>query len=207
MHLGTETKILSAAEGGEYTAYKFPYKPGLVVKVDKGVRHNWGRAQHYYHRRYLCVPRDRFPPDRDDEVVVEEWTDPSDIGKPLFFWNLNGVINVALHPPTSSADMEPRLKKMVRKTLGGWWVDLQLWIIFWELDNYPVFLQLATMEEQKGWMIGRLEWTLEVVMTYTALFLASVLGRLVGLEAVSKERTPKDLWEAWRREKGKLKEE
>jgi hypothetical protein len=71
-------------------------------------------------------------------VVVEEWTDPADLGKPLFFWNLNGVVtapaNVSLATP----------QRLVRKVLGTWWIPFQLFVIFWDLDNWPVFMRLET---------------------------------------------------------------
>jgi hypothetical protein len=193
VRLGNRTKLISAAAGGTWI-FRSPAEGGLTVTVEKGVRHNWGRAQKYLHRRYIGVPSDRFPPDLTDDVVVEEWTDPVDIGKALFFWNLNGVINAPVPDPS----LEPSLQRLVRRGLGGWWIPFQLFVIFWHLDNFPVFWELVYTEEQDPpWAVTKVEEAWEYVSTYSIMWVVSLIARMASVEAVTKERTPNNLWEDW----------
>lgn len=132
----------------------------------------------------------------EEKVVVEEWTDPSGISKPLFFWNLNGVLT-SPEPPNYTS------KKMLRWMLRGYWIPFQLFVIFWKLDNWPVFLSL---EGRSSGYCGKrmgmwLEHIVEYVVTFGVLLSASIVGRMFGVEAVSEERTPGALWEAWAMEK------
>jgi hypothetical protein len=207
VRLGTQTILISAALGGSFSL-KGPglVEEGLTVQVDRGMRHEWGRAQDYLEGKGAGIQEDRLPPDFDEDVVVEEWTDPSDIGKPLFFFNLNGIIapkslpNDFRHANPSDGHV---VKRIFQWLMEPWWIDIQLWIVFWELDNYPVLLEMVPPRLQERWRtVKALEHVLERVMTYVVLFAAVLLGKLVGLVAVSKDRTPKELWDAWRREPG-----
>ncbi|KAF2193498.1 hypothetical protein K469DRAFT_712260 [Zopfia rhizophila CBS 207.26] len=193
LRLNNEVKILSAGdaeEGGDVT-----------VRVDKGVRHNWGRAQQHLQRVELGVPLHRMKPsprELDEEVVVEEWTEPRDGEKALFFWNLN---NLLLYPDKAP---DPRPGRVLRRALGKWWMSLQLFIIFLELDNLPVLLDLGSFfgEQFEGqeWIQGIGMWFAHVgewALTGFVLLFAGFVGRLVGLQAVSEGRTPKELWEDW----------
>lgn len=206
VRLGNETRIISAQGGSPWHWNEGPPPPPetLIIRVDRGVRHNWGRAQQHYYpngntRRAIGVPRNYYPEDMYEDVVVEEWTDPVDLGKPLFFWNLNGVIN-----PSGGTDpaIGSVVQKLLRRGLGGFWIDLQLFIIFWELDNFPVLLEtpIQGYEDRLG-VVKKVAWTLENLTTYTVLWVASLIGKVAGLQAVSEERTPNELWESWRREK------
>jgi hypothetical protein len=192
VQLGTDFKTFSAAAGGEIDDNGTLISPGLVVTVAKKVRHDWGRADFFIARRRRAangiLGDEGWSEDWSDDVVVEEWTDPSDLAKPLFFWNLNGVMTASADAPLSTATT-----RVARTLLGGWWVPFQLFVIFWELDNWPVFLSLESLG------IGTwLEQGGEFVVTFSILFIASAVGRLVGVEAVAEERTPKLLWVEWR---------
>jgi hypothetical protein len=58
-------------------------------------------------------------------------------------------------------------------------------VVFWGLDNYPVFLKLAWLP-----LIGTmLEWAL----THVLLFTAVLTGRIIGLKSVYGEYTPNKL--------------
>jgi len=218
VYLDGQTKILSAAAGGEVCVYgNYKTEPGLVIQIPKYARHNWGRAREYLaNHRPSCV-RPRFPADIDDEVVVEEWTDPADGGKALFFWNLNGVIQA---PSNTTL---PPLQQFARWMLGRWWVEFQLWNLFWELDNWPVVLGLRNMlgVEWYGWplpegvylrvrhmwsevlWVGRwkkkVEGWMEWIVILVLLGLARGIGWVVDIRAVEKERTPAALWEEYQR--------
>ncbi|KAF2116424.1 hypothetical protein BDV96DRAFT_645744 [Lophiotrema nucula] len=159
-----------------------------VVTVDKGVRHCWHRASLYYSQLNSSTPSNEreevlLPSDIDDDVIVQEHTSPTDIQKPLFFFNLNSILN---SPPSAPL---PVLARGARRVLGEWWIDFQLFVVFRELDNWPVIWGGG----------GRMA---EYLASHLVLFLAGVLGRLVGVRAVVEERTPRELWDAWRREKG-----
>lgn len=199
VYLDGETKMMSAKAGGEVCAVRGTRKTngtGLVVEVPKHARHEWMRAEVWYSQRCIVAPMTR-PEDVDDEVVVEEWTNPSDLGKPLFFWNLNGVI-------TAPADDVTLLlpQRMVKSVLMGWWIPFQLFVIFWDLDNWPVFLGLRGVLGDLGtmsWINRYVEGWAEYTMTFAVLFAAKVLGWLMGVRAVEQSRTPDELWEACRR--------
>ena len=55
-----------------------------------------------------------WPGDLAETVVVEEWTAPSDISKPLFFWNLNGIITALQDTLLSSRQW------MAERVLSNW---------------------------------------------------------------------------------------
>lgn len=190
--------ILSAQAGGTVSVRTGELlERGLVVKVEKYARHNWGRAEDYMHMpgRFGFHTRVEYPKDSEDEVVVEEWTDPADLSKPLFFWNLNGVI-------TASADASVSTRqKIARKLLGNFWIPFQLFIIFWELDNWPVFIRLhgGLMPYVTGDFGAYLEHLAEYTMTWVILLIARFFGSILGVHAVTQERTPPDLWKNYKR--------
>lgn len=195
-------KIYSAETGGEvHWITGQLVKEGLLIKVPKYARHNWGRADEYAwgergkpQRTHICPsPRFTRPRDISEEVVVEEWTDPSDVGKALFFWNLNGVIN------GDGGGRLTVLQRLVRLVMGCWWVPFQLFVVFWELDNWPVFLALGYQDSPGvgGRLWVRVYRWVEYVMTFGVLFGARAFGWLVGVRAVEKIRTPEKLWEAY----------
>jgi hypothetical protein len=198
VHLNGEQKIISAKAGGEVSSSTgHLVAKGLVVKVPKYARHEWKRAEALFNLRSRNGGAIARPEDVDEEVVVEEWTDPADLGKPLFFWNLNGVITA---PSDTTLSVPQRMVKLV---LGGWWIPFQLFVIFWELDNWPVFLGLrGYMGPYLGeapWVYRYVEGPAEYAISFIVLFVAKVLGWLVGVRAVEKRRTPTELWDAYNR--------
>ncbi|KAH7396825.1 hypothetical protein DE146DRAFT_52261 [Phaeosphaeria sp. MPI-PUGE-AT-0046c] len=186
VYLDGGVKILSAKAGGEIGIWDGKTKSkGLVIEVPKYARHEWMRADAWYAQssRSAVGARRVKPEDVEDEVVVEEWTDPSDLGKPLFFWNLNAII-------TASEDVALSMPaRWLKALLGNWWIPFQLYIVFWDLDNWPVFMS--------AWV--RLHPWMEYVVTFLVLFSAKVLGWLVGVRAVEEKRTPDAIWQAYRK--------
>jgi hypothetical protein len=75
----------------------------------------------------------------------------------------------------------------------------QVLVIFWELDNWPVLLGIKGLVGGNEWAYGCVGRPLEYVMAFVVLFMAKTLGWVVGVRAVEKERTPSELWEAYRR--------
>ncbi|KAF2966394.1 hypothetical protein GQX73_g7177 [Xylaria multiplex] len=135
-----------------------------------------------------------------EDVVVVERTDPADGEKPVFFWNLNGVI------------LQQRPWWWPMEGLWAWWILLQLFVIFVELDNVPVMLDV------KGWLVrARLYGALSQLMGETSvnrcakraderwslLVLRAVhwVGRMLGVRAVRREFMPKDAYERWKVER------
>ncbi|KAF1833689.1 hypothetical protein BDW02DRAFT_371953 [Decorospora gaudefroyi] len=198
VQLDSSVKILSARAGGEVRIYddtRAAMEPGLHIKIDKYARHNWGRAKEYLQRgqpgkrRRMAV----YPIDIDDDVVVEEWTDPTDIHKPIFFWNLNGVLAAPF--PHSS----PQRQRLAHAAVGArCWVSFQLCVIFWELDNWPVFVELGYGWPDRLGMLLLKGWV-EYLVAFGVLGAASVMGCVLGVRAVRRERTPVRLWEAYRK--------
>ncbi|PMD39633.1 hypothetical protein L207DRAFT_512632 [Hyaloscypha variabilis F] len=101
-----------------------------------------------------------------EDLVVKEWTDPADGQKEVFFRNLSSVIL------DCTKDGPPK----------EWWLTWQLFVVFWGLDNYPVFLKMAWIP-----LIGTL---LEWVLTHVVLLVAVFAGKMIGLSSVYAEYTP-----------------
>jgi hypothetical protein len=130
------------------------YEPddGVVV-VERFTVHEWRRAD-----------------GEGEELVVREWTEPGDGQKEVFFRMLNSFLT------------EPRPEKMYRQlgfplSLGEVWVEkwvvpVQLFVIFRELDNWPL---LVGTTKRVDW----LDWTI----THAVLWFVAWAGRLLELEA------------------------
>ncbi len=102
---------------------------------------------------------------------MEEWTDPADCQKEVFFRNLSSIIlDCTKDGPPSEL-----------------WLNLQLFVIFNQLDNWPVFVDLGQVP-----VIGRLvEW----VITHVVLLVATVFGKFFGYRGVYEEYTPRRLFQ------------
>ncbi|KAJ4983817.1 hypothetical protein SVAN01_10680 [Stagonosporopsis vannaccii] len=201
VQLNGQMKLISAVKGGEIDRNTGQLaQEGLVIEVPRYARHNWGRLEHYIYSPSVFKQgrglntQELWPEDWTDEVVVEEWTEPNDIQKPLFFWNLNGIIT-----GSSEATLNRR-QQAAKMLLGHFWIDLQLFGVFWELDNWPVFFDLREMPfgGSRGFL-PRLTDHAEVVISVVVLLLAQIIGLLLGLHAVEQRRTPDALWRAYLR--------
>lgn len=98
------------------------------------------------------------------EVRGEEWTEPGDGRKEVFFRNLSGLVG------------EKRNEGMSEQVMVIWGVLVMLR----EFDNWPAFL---------GGRYRTVEW----VLSHVVLWVATVLGSLVGLRGWYEEYTPKEL--------------
>lgn len=103
----------------------------------------------------------------NQDLLVREWTDPQDGQKEVFFRNLAGVVS------------EPK-PTWVWGWLWGWWIELQVWIVGGELDNYSAIIG------------GRWRWV-EWVVVHAVCVAARVLGGVLGLRGVYGEYTPIEL--------------
>ncbi|KZM25730.1 uncharacterized protein EKO05_0006060 [Ascochyta rabiei] len=195
VELNGTTKSFSALAGGEIDSSGRVVCEGLVVEVPRYARHNWGRLEHCLDIEEKSRKKHVRPEDWVEEVVVEEWTDPSDISKPLFFWNLNGIIMAPSDMVLSSR------KRIARGILGDWWIDLQLLVVFFELDNWPILVNFRNLWPSEGTFAGA-SWIndcAETVTSFVLLFFAKALGVALGLRAVDQKRTPAALWETYRK--------
>ena len=140
------SRILSAADG--------------QVVVPRFARHEWRRAAKGDGKAY--------EESWDEEpLVVEEWTDPFDGEKEVFFRNLNSVIIDTIKSPTWWMD---------------WWLSLQLFVVFADADNYPVF-----WPQRNGYE------TVQYLLTRFILVVAKGVGRLLGARGTYEEYTPSAL--------------
>jgi hypothetical protein len=195
VYLDGSTIILSAAAGGQIDVTTGTLTKGLVVEVPRWARHEWRRAEAWFIQQGPSGGIVR-PEDLHDEVVVEEWTDPGDISKPLFFWNLCGVLFPA---STTTAPALSMAQRVVKAGMGDGWTMFQALVIFWELDNWPVLLGMRGLLGGNELVYGCVGRPVETLMAFVVLFMAKMLGWVIGVRAVEKERTPDELWESyWR---------
>ncbi|KAE8323591.1 hypothetical protein BDV39DRAFT_195801 [Aspergillus sergii] len=90
------------------------YRPSDgVITIPKFAVHEWSRVRNLDDSDV-----------NDEDLIVQEWTDPADGLKEVFFRNLNSVI----------------LERSGKGWFGSVVFMLQLWTIFHKLDNWPVIL-------------------------------------------------------------------
>ena len=124
---------------------------------------------------------------RETDLVAEEWTDPRDGEKEVFFRNI------------FSTALEPQWKE---RWWGGILLALQMMLVMWELDNLIVLVDLGGAGDGSGW-----KGVVETAVTCAFMWLAAMTGRAFGLKAVYDEYTPKHLFKAWEKEKARRKAE
>jgi hypothetical protein len=89
-----------------------------LVTCQHLVPHLLPKFHHPHHHPQPSSVIPLYPEAADEDVVVEEWTEPVDVSKLLFFWNINGIV---LTPSTPL----PQMQKVVRWVLGGHWIAFQ----------------------------------------------------------------------------------
>lgn len=108
----------------------------------------------------------------EGDLIAEEWTDPNDGAKEVFFRNI------------FSAMQEPR-----SGFLGNMIKFLQMFIVMWEGDNMLVFWDLSAGDADGGWRAR-----VEELVTHVVMGLVARVGQMVfGLKGVNKEYTPEYL--------------
>ena len=113
---------------------------------------------------------------RGTDLVAEEWTDPRDGEKEVFFRNIFSTAG------------ETQWKE---SWWGGVLILLQMMLVMWELDNLVVLLDLGGAGDGSGWRD-----LLETAVTYAFMWSAAMIGRALGLKAVNEEYTPRHLLKA-----------
>ena len=151
------------------------------IRVAKNVWHEWCRAE----------------PGGEDVIVVER-TDPEDGEKAAFFWNLNGVILKAQRSNKPTA-----IPGVIFGLIMDFWVTLNLFVIFRNLDNIPVFVNLAEMISQRGVAVAEGSLRQELLKkidwfwSHTVLEIASILGWALGVHPVREDFTPAEVIHRW----------
>ena len=113
---------------------------------------------------------------RGTDLVAEEWTDPRDGEKEVFFRNIFSTAG------------ETQWKE---SWWGGVLILLQMMLVMWELDNLVVLWDLGGAGDGSGWKV-----LLETAVTYAFMWSATMIGRALGLKAVNEEYTPRHLLKA-----------
>lgn len=146
--LNGRSLIIDAPQNDEDTA---------VVKVDKFVRHEWGRADYGLNHEA-------------GEVVVLEYTEPADGSKSDFFWCVNGVILNSIAALSAAQGMH--------RIARDWAMYLRLLCVFSAYDNYPVILSLPSVISYR---FPALQILVESFTTKTWLEFGVLFARLSGL--------------------------
>ena len=124
------------------------------IRIDRFVIHEWGRAS-----------------DKGEEVVVQEWTDPADGAKEVFFRNLNSVI----------LDVDRILEGVLILLPKDWLIEWQILVICAGMDNFPVFTQSLGAGVAMR-IFGKI-----------VLWLVALTGALFGLKPWYEDYTPERL--------------
>ena len=124
---------------------------------------------------------------RGRELVAEEWTDPRDGEKEIFFRNIFSTAG------------ETQWKA---RWWGGVLILLQMMLVMWELDNLVVLWDLGGAGDGNGW-----RGVLQTAVTYAFMWSAAMMGRAMGLKAVNEEYTPRHLLKTWEKEKSRERTE
>ena len=165
-----------------------------TAQIPRYARHEWMRfdrpahllsrgqreAQEAYFREHGKEEIEKL---QGEDLIAEEWTNPADGQKEMFFRNL------------FSTASEPQYASNV-SWLGDLWKTLQIMCVMWEMDNYLVLVDFG------GWRGGWRE-LVEAAFTYMVMGCMMALGRLCGCRAVSEEYTPKGLIQRWESERPK----
>ena len=152
----THTEYLEILQGTALVTLGRVTKPHTpsdgIVTVPRNTVHEWRRAA----------------PGGED-LVVREWTDPSDGQKEVFFRMLNSFLT----------EPEPGRLHRFPVRLPGWMVvTVQMMLIFRACDNWPV----VGKEGVVGWVLMRVVFGV-----------AGVLGAVMGLKGVYPEYVDDDL--------------
>lgn len=162
------------------------------VKVPRHAWHSWRRAD-----------LDGIEEEQDDVIVVER-TEPVDLAKKVFFWNLNGVI---LEAPALDGRLAA-LPQVVRGVVVDFWVTLGLFVIFYHLDNFPVFVDVPVLLGRylPAFFMSldsvlRIAQGAEWLVTHATLLSAACLGWVLGIRPVQQRFTPASVFAEWNESK------
>ncbi len=176
--VSNKTKVCTAEDG--------------IAVIPRYARHEWMRFDRPAH--LLSKPQrevqEKWMKEQADDVieklgkgdlVAEEWTDPRDGEKEIFFRNIF----------STAGESQWR-----ERWWGGVLIVLQMMLVMWELDNLIVLFDLGGAGDGSGW-----RGVVETAVTYAFMWSAAMTGRALGLKAVNDEYTPKHLFKAWGKEK------
>ncbi|KAJ4319925.1 hypothetical protein N0V84_006108 [Fusarium piperis] len=168
VQLGTTVQYISATENEQ-----------PEIKAARYVWHEWQRAE------------------PDGEVVVIERTVPDDNEKAIFFWNLNGVILDAPRLLNDTSSIISRLPSSFKGPAIDFWITLNLFVIFRNLDNIPVFLNAPNSLNTSNSTVLSLLRGFDSLVSHAVLLLASWGGWALGVQPIQSQFTPADVYERW----------
>ena len=105
----------------------------------------------------------------DVDLIIKEWTDHADGEKAIFFRNVVGLI----------LDRDPAAGTL--QNLRTVW---NLFVVFWEWDNFPRFVKMPRL-----WGLGN---SVERRVTWAILGMAALIGRWVGVRGAYEEYGTKE---------------
>ncbi|MCJ1386502.1 hypothetical protein MMC17_009628 [Xylographa soralifera] len=106
-----------------------------------------------------------------EELIVQEWTDPADGVKEVFFRNLFSVL-------FDAANMKEDFSKLLPI---GWWVGWQILVTSFGMDEFPLLFEFLG--------VGLIAQLVAAILLWFVVF----AGWLVGLRARYKEYTPLEI--------------
>ena len=182
--VSNKSKVYTAEDGiaviprcARHEWMRFDRPAHLLPKPQREVQKKWMEEQ----------GEDVIEELREMDLVAEEWTDPRDGEKEVFFRNIFSTAG------------ESQWKE---RWWGGTLILLQMMLVMWELDNLVVLVDLGGAGDGSGW-----RGAVETAVTYAVMWSAAMTGRALGLKAVHEEYTPKHLFKAWEKEKLRKKGE
>ncbi|SPO03469.1 uncharacterized protein DNG_06152 [Cephalotrichum gorgonifer] len=177
VRLGDREQIVSASPGNQ-----------PEITVPRYAWHEWRRAD----------------PHGGEDVVVSERTEPADGEKALFFWNLNGVILDAPRMLDDGKSFISRCPAGARGPLLDLWITLNLFVIFYHLDNVPVFVDFPDLvrgRKESAFIPRRVLVLGDWVVSHVVLFVASWVGWLLNARPLRLKYTPAREYAAWMEKK------
>lgn len=121
----TDVGVLEIPRGARHEWIRFDRDPALLSAQQREVQRSWlkGAGEEEVERL------------RKKDLIVEEWTDPADGQKEVFFRNLFGTL------------LEPAFEGM---WAGEWRRWLWIWVVQWEGDNFLVVVDFGGGWVERG---------------------------------------------------------
>jgi quercetin dioxygenase-like cupin family protein len=140
-----------------------------VITIPRYTVHEYRRADSAASKAEREAGEEDDGDGRDVDLIIKEWTDPADGEKAIFFRNVVGLI----------LDRDP-----AAGTLQNLRTAWNLFVVFWEWDNFPRFVKMPRL-----WGLGN---SVERRVTWAILGTAALIGRWVGVRGAYEEYGTKE---------------
>ncbi|KAK4947776.1 hypothetical protein LTR10_013284 [Elasticomyces elasticus] len=111
----------------------------------------------------------------DEDVMVEEWTEPDDGFKQVFFYNVLSLFKDSLDPTTQKAKLSPGLAVQLLRTIA-------------HVDNFVDPLPFLPSSVS-------VLFAVKYILTHSVYGLGKVLGSVLGYQVWFKGYTPEESWD------------